>query len=68
MNMTVGELIALLEEFAPDQSVRLAVQPAWPFEHNISPEMGEADGIVYIAEAEQLGYLSGDAAEAVGWA
>lgn len=68
MDLTVGELIAALEEFDPTLPVRLAVQPSWPFEHAISAELGESDGVVYIAESSQIGYLSGDAAEAVGWA
>lgn len=68
MKITVSTLIELLSEFQPDQPVRLAIQPAWAFEHNISPELGEADGVVYIAEAGQVGYLPADAAEAVGWA
>jgi hypothetical protein len=67
VDITVGQLIAALEEFDESTPVRLAVQPSWPFEHRISSEVVEADGIIYLAEAGQVGYLPGEAAEAVGW-
>ena len=34
--MTVGELMETLEQFDPYSEVRLAMQPAWPFEYSIS--------------------------------
>lgn len=34
--MIVEELMALLEEMDPEAEVRLASQPAWPFEWTIS--------------------------------
>jgi len=98
MTMTVGDLLALLEDYDLDTEVRLATQPSWPFEYGIGdiasvgpdepcpscgrgsdqghdPDGCERDGepwptetVVYIAEAGQIGYLSGLAATAVGWA
>ncbi len=76
---TVGELIAALEGYDPDTPVRLASQPAWPFEHTIgpvvaTPDDAEGDGteptddpVVWIGEGPQIGYLPGIAADALGW-
>lgn len=33
--MTVNELIEMLEEMPEDAEVRLAIQPSWPFQHDI---------------------------------
>lgn len=72
--MTVVELIEILEEAAsydPDMEVRLAFQPRWPFEHSIgatAEAVGEDESSTfYIAEGHQIGYLPGEAAEALGW-
>jgi len=64
--MTVQDLIMELEQFDPDMEVRIASQPSWPFEYTIE-ETAESDGVIYIAEGRQIGYLPGKAAEAVGW-
>lgn len=64
--MTVGELIMLLEEFDEDAPVRLAEQPRYPLACSVAG-VGEHDGVVYIAEGSQIGYLPGGAADAVGF-
>ena len=76
---TVGDLIEALEIYDPTTPVRLASQPAWPFEHTLgavvhTPDDAEGDGteptetpVVWIAEGEQVGYLPGAAASALGW-
>jgi hypothetical protein len=69
--MTVEQLIAELEHLPPHAEVRLAMQPAWPFEYAIgavttSLPLPEGD-TVYLVEAPQLGYLPGEAAEEIGW-
>lgn len=64
--MTVGELIERLESFEDDLEVSLAMQPSWPFEYSIG-DIVDAGGKVYIGEYNQEGYLSGEAAEALGW-
>lgn len=33
--LTVADLIALLEDYPPDAVVRLAEQPHWPFEYSL---------------------------------
>lgn len=81
--MTVRELIMELEDFPQDAEVRLACQPAWPFEYSISsvvsvhpkdtdeeeftPEEDDEESIIYIGEGSQIGYLPGQAANKLGW-
>lgn len=69
--MTVEQLIAALEQLPPEAEVRLAIQPAWPFEYAISAiteavPLPEGD-VVYLIEGTQLGYLPGEAREEIGW-
>lgn len=70
--MRISDLIEYLEdlqnEVGPDAEVRIAHQPQWAFEYSLSDTVGVADGIVYLAEASQIGYLPQNAAYAVGWA
>ena len=77
--MTVGELIEILSGFNPEQEVRIASQPKWPFEHSITDVIAavseDADihsdakdvEVVYIAEGNQIDYLNGDAIAQLGW-
>ncbi len=74
--MIVCELIEVLEGFDEEMEVRLAIQPNWPFEHNIDDVLsaevhddlsGQDVSILYIGEGHQLGYLPGVAKEALGW-
>jgi heme oxygenase len=68
--MTLGELIARLEDLAAeigdDIEIRMAQQPNWPLEYSIG-EVAEASGVVYIGEGSQIGYLDGKASRALGW-
>lgn len=65
--MTVEELIEMLEQFDPEAEVRIASQPSWPMEYELSG-VDATDGAVFLAEGRQLGYLPHEAAVAVGWA
>ncbi len=71
--MKVFELKEALEGVPEDADVRLAMQPAWPFEYSISdvvPITNEgADEIeaIYLTEGSQLGYLPDNVTEAIGW-
>lgn len=59
--MTVEELIWFLKDFDPNTEVRLAQQPNWPLQYEISNiTLYEDDGneYVYITEGEQIGYIS----------
>jgi len=63
---TVGDLIGELEGMDPNAKIRMASQPAWPFEYSIDM-VAESGGVVYIGEGTQLGYLPSGAASALGW-
>ena len=75
--MTVIELKEALEQMPDEAEVRLAMQPSWPFEYSIMDvvplepdEEAPADEevkVVYLTEGSQLGYLPGEASEAIGW-
>lgn len=70
--MTLNELIERLQEIHEqnpdaDPEIRLASQPSWPMQHGVGAiELG-ADGVVYIAEGDQDGYLTQAGSQAVGW-
>ena len=75
--MTAAALIELLEDLDPETEIRIAHQPSWPFEYSISAYdhafEEEVEGrrgtgpVFWLAEAQQLGYLSRDVAEQLGW-
>lgn len=70
-NLTVAQLIAILQKCNPEAVVRLA-QPnyQWPFEYSIEAveEVGTSEGpVVYIAEGSQLGRIHSEALDALGW-
>ena len=65
--VTVVDLIEELEACDPDAEVRLAQQPAWPFEYAIDREhaavqvqSGDGDPVVYLGEGAQLGLPARD--------
>jgi hypothetical protein len=76
---TVGDLIAALENYDPATPIQLASQPGWPFECTVggvalTPDDADHHGtapadepVVWIGEGRQVGYLSGVAANALGW-
>ena len=60
--MTVADLIEMLQELPEDALVRFASQRAWPFEYEIKDRAVEAeteDGtpVAYLVEGRQFGYL-----------
>jgi hypothetical protein len=71
--VTVTDLIQELEACDPDAEVRLAQQPAWPFEYAIDPTNAvvevELDGtpVVYLGEGAQLGYLPDVVRHQLSW-
>jgi len=64
--MTVEDLIEELKCMDPEQEVRIAQQPSWPFEYDLSG-VQEVAGKVWLVEGNQLGYLPGEVGEALGW-
>ena len=74
--MTVADLIEELKWMPEGAEVRFASQPNWPFEYSIDDVIsveienrctGEAEGVVYLAEGRQLGYLPSEAKDELGW-
>jgi len=64
--MKAKELIELLEAMPEDATVRLAIQPEYPMEHTID-NVVLANGVVYISELRQRGYLPDEAVAELGW-
>lgn len=52
MNMTVAELIELLEGADPEAEVRMAIQPSWPLQFEIKSVEESDAGVVYITQGE----------------
>lgn len=71
--MTVEDLMYELEGLDPKMEVRIASQKSWPFEYSLgsfcvaASDEGEAPDILYLAEGNQIDYLSSAAAEKLGW-
>ena len=72
--MTLAELIDNLERVRDengdeDIEVRLAHQPSWPFEYSIDryADWPVVDGVLYIPEGAQIGYLPGEVKAEIGW-
>ena len=77
--MTVGELKELFDQMDPDTEVRLAMQPAWPFEYSINDyaiidtseeeDFAKDDGksVLYLTEGRQIGYLPKQVCDEIGW-
>jgi hypothetical protein len=68
--LTVGDLLDYVRDLPDDTPVRLAQQPAWPFENHLGePLVMETDDgdVVYLPEGGQVGYLPGDVASELGW-
>jgi hypothetical protein len=77
-DLTAGELIDALSGLDEDTPVRLAHQPAWPFEYGLrgaevvdgvedDDHPGEPYRVVYLVEGEQRRYLPGLVADQIGW-
>lgn len=72
---TVGDLLDHLDGLDPDTPVRLAVQPTYPFEHEVGAVVivddviadGEAGAVVYLSDGGQIDYLRGTVRAALGW-
>lgn len=76
---TVGELIAALSGYAPTTPLRIAVQPNYPMAHHLAQVVSTptaahgirpqhtAPGVVWLGTGDQVGYLPGLAARALGW-
>lgn len=69
-DLTVGLLRELIEGLPEDTPLRMAQQPAWPFEYTVGEPVvidTEAGPVVYLPEAAQTRYLPGEVAVELGW-
>lgn len=71
---TVKDLLDTIEwaGLDPETEIRFASQPAWPFEYAIEGAEAVADEktgrtVLYLGEGRQIGYLPGEAKDALGW-
>ncbi|MEU4587765.1 hypothetical protein AB0F92_37895 [Kitasatospora aureofaciens] len=67
-HLTVAHLIAQLQNLDPNLRVRLAVNPDWPFSHLLTSDVVVHNGLVYLAEDGQEGYLPTAVREELAWA
>ncbi|MEU6815514.1 hypothetical protein [Streptomyces sp. NPDC046860] len=66
--LTVGHLLRQLQNLDPDLPIRLAVNPDWPFAHYLDTDVVVGDGMAFIAEDGQEGYLPAAVRDALAWA
>jgi hypothetical protein len=66
-NLTVGHLLHQLQNLDPDLPIRLAVNPDWSFAHYLGTDVVVDDGIAFIAEDGQEGYLPPSVRSALAW-
>ncbi|MFF2954069.1 hypothetical protein ACFVVU_22345 [Kitasatospora sp. NPDC057965] len=65
---TVGHLIARLRDLDPSLRLRLAVSPDFPFAHYVGTDVIVHDGIAYLGEDGQEGYLPPAVRDQLAWA
>ncbi|MFE6872652.1 hypothetical protein ACFVFS_39690 [Kitasatospora sp. NPDC057692] len=66
--LTVGHLLTQLQNLDPNLRLRLAVNPDWPFTHLLGANVIVHDGMAYLAEDGQDGYLPTAVREELAWA
>lgn len=71
MELTVADLLEMIEDLPPDTPVRMAQQPWWPFEYTIGDpvlvETAEDGPVLYLPERQQTRYLPGEVSAELGW-
>lgn len=67
-DLTVGYLIQQLQNLDPNLRIRLAINPDFPFAHFLGTNLVIRDGLVYLAEDGQEGYLPTGVSDLLSWA
>ncbi|MFD7908584.1 hypothetical protein ACFV4G_40875 [Kitasatospora sp. NPDC059747] len=65
--LTVAHLIAQLQNLDPSLRVRIAVNPDFPFSHLLASNVVVHDGLAYLAEDGQEGYLPHPVRDELAW-
>ncbi|MFB7776289.1 hypothetical protein [Streptomyces bauhiniae] len=66
--ITVGHLLRQLQDLDPDQPIRLAINPDFPFAHYVGADVIVENGTAFIADDGQEDYLPAGVRDALGWA
>ncbi|MFI9626460.1 hypothetical protein [Streptomyces sp. NPDC052042] len=66
--LTVGHLLRQLQELDPNLPIRLAINPDFPFTHYVGTDVVVRDGMAFIADTGQEGYLPAAVRDALAWA
>lgn len=66
--LTVGHLLRQLQDLDPDQPIRLAINPDFPFTHYVGADVVVENGTAFIADDGQEDYLPAGVRDALGWA
>ncbi|MGC5564822.1 hypothetical protein ACPYPG_18570 [Streptomyces sp. FR-108] len=66
--LTVGHLLHQLQNLDdPNLPIRLAVNPDWPFTHYLGTDVVVRDGVAFIVDDGQEGYLPPAVRDALAW-
>lgn len=65
--LTVGHLLRQLQELDPSLPIRLAINPDWPFAHFVGTNVVVSNGVAFIPEDGQEGYLPVPARDVLDW-
>ncbi len=66
-SFTIGDLLAQLQPLDPNLRIRLAANPDWPFTHLLGAGVVVHNGIAYLAEDGQDGYLPTAVRDELAW-
>jgi hypothetical protein len=66
--LTVGYLLQQLQDLDPNLQIRLAINPDFPFAHFLGASIVISNGVVFIAEDGQEGYLPTGVSDLLSWA
>ncbi|MFJ4007354.1 hypothetical protein ACIPWL_28405 [Streptomyces sp. NPDC090023] len=66
--LTVGHLLRQLQDLDPDQPIRLAINPDFPFAHYVGADVVVHAGTAFIADDGQEDYLPAGVRDALAWA
>ncbi|MFJ5019335.1 hypothetical protein [Streptomyces griseoluteus] len=66
--LTIGHLLHQLQDLDPDQPIRLAINPDFPFAQYVGAHVIVHNGTAFIADDGQEDYLAAGVRDALDWA